>query len=436
MLNSENLKAEPIQCDVTVIGTGMAGNAAALFAASRGLSVVQVGSPGEILFASGYLDLMGIHPVEEKRLWQDPWAGIEAVSQDIPDHPFARLNKKEIQAAIDEHFSFLESSGIPYCRHKHRNVNALTPMGTLKPTYGVPRTMWAGVKALEDQSPCLLVDIQGLKGFSARQIAATLKEKWPGLRTARILFPDKDHFNELYTEHAAWALESPSTREKLSQILEPLIENSRAVGMPAIFGIRQSREIMADMEERIGVPIFEIPTMIPTITGLRLKNAFERRLPEKGVRLFTQRRVIGVKSAEGGAGFLLDVGAQQVDFNIRSKGIILASGRFMGKGLHAERKQIRETVFDLPVYQPWERSQWHSNQFLDPAGHPINRAGLEVDHLFRPLDRSGRRAFRMLFAAGSILAHQDWVRMKCGSGLAIATAYGAVNALLKLRSEA
>jgi glycerol-3-phosphate dehydrogenase subunit B len=31
-----------------------------------------------------------------------------------------------------------------------------------------------------------------------------------------------------------------------------------------------------------------------------------------------------------------------------------------------------------------------------------------------------------LFAAGSILAHQDWMRMKCGSGLAIATAYAAV----------
>jgi hypothetical protein len=32
-----------------------------------------------------------------------------------------------------------------------------------------------------------------------------------------------------------------------------------------------------------------------------------------------------------------------------------------------------------------------------------------------------------LFAAGSILAHQDWMRMKCGSGLALSTAYAAVN---------
>ena len=46
--------------------------------------------------------------------------------------------------------------------------------------------------------------------------------------------------------------------------------------------------------------------------------------------------------------------------------------------------------------------------------------------------RSDRPAFKLLFVAGSILAHQDWMRMKCGSGLAIATAYGAVNAFLKL----
>jgi len=97
--------------------------------------------------------------------------------------------------------------------------------------------------------------------------------------------------------------------------------------------------------------------MIPTITGLRLKGAFEQHLPKQGVRLFTQRRVLGVKLTDAGENFLLDVGNKQLDFNILSRGIILASGRFLGKGLHAERKQIRETIFDLPVYQPWERAK-------------------------------------------------------------------------------
>ena len=52
---------KPIKCDLCVIGTGLAGMAATLFAATRGLSVVQAGHTGEIIFASGLLDLLGVH---------------------------------------------------------------------------------------------------------------------------------------------------------------------------------------------------------------------------------------------------------------------------------------------------------------------------------------------------------------------------------------
>ncbi len=48
MSNSESIK-----CELTVVGTGIAGMASALFAANRGLSTVLVGSTGEVLFASG-----------------------------------------------------------------------------------------------------------------------------------------------------------------------------------------------------------------------------------------------------------------------------------------------------------------------------------------------------------------------------------------------
>ncbi len=68
---------------------------------------------------------------------------------------------------------------------------------------------------------------------------------------------------------------------------------------------------------------------------------------------------------------------------------------------------------------------------MDSRGHLINQAGLEIDDAFRPLDDSGGPAFETLFAAGSILAHNDWKRMKCGAGIAIATAFGAVNAFIR-----
>ena len=110
---------------------------------------------------------------------------------------------------------------------------------------------------------------------------------------------------------------------------------------------------------------------------------------------------------------------------------LVATGRFLGKGLYADRKIIREPLLNLPVYQPGIRPEWHRFDFMDARGHLINRAGLEIDDRFRPVDSSGKPVFENLFAAGSILAHQDWMRMKCGSGLAMATAFAAVHAFLE-----
>jgi glycerol-3-phosphate dehydrogenase subunit B len=57
---------------------------------------------------------------------------------------------------------------------------------------------------------------------------------------------------------------------------------------------------------------------------------------------------------------------------------------------------------------------------------------LEIDDSFRPLNNTRQPAFRTLFAAGSILAHNDWKRLKCGAGLAIASAFGAVKAFVRI----
>jgi len=51
--------------------------------------------------------------------------------------------------------------------------------------------------------------------------------------------------------------------------------------------------------------------------------------------------------------------------------------------------------------------------------------------LFRPVDEEGRPVFKRLFAAGSILAHHDWKRMKCGTGLAVVSSFKAIEAMLK-----
>ena len=416
--------------DVCIIGTGLAGLTAAMFCANRGLNCINIGQTGEINFATGFLDLLGVYPAGEKHALLDPWAGIDALVRDFPEHPYARLPKEDIQAAFKELLIFLDETGLPYLRRANQNSSVLTSLGTLKPTYCVPYTMWNGVAALENRPACLLIDIRGLKGFSARQIAAALQDKWPNLRTARVSFPDTDHLNEVYTEHMASTLILPQNREKLAQTLQPHINDAKLIGLPAILGLYRTQEVVADLENMMGVQLFEIPTIPPSVAGLRLKEAFERGLRAKGVNYLSHQRVLEVRH-QPGAYFNVDIGRTTAEKSISARAIILASGRFIGGGLHAGRKLIKETIFDLPVYQPESRADWHRREFLDVRGHLVNRAGVEVDDSFRPLNRSRQPAFNTLFAAGSLLAHNDWKRLKCGAGVAIASAFGAVKSLMR-----
>jgi len=424
-------RPETCSCDVAVIGMGMAGMAAALFAAGRDFSVIQTGLAGEISFSSGLIDVLGVHPVEEGRAWQNPWTGIEALKRAIPVHPYARVTGAEIRSALEIVLSFLEEQGLPYRTGGDRNLEMIVPTGMIKQTYALPSTMWSGTKAFREKASCLIVDFHGLTEFSSRQMSEALHEHWPGLRAGRVPFPGKNPQGVLVTgEVTATEMESRRNREELVRSLLPMVKDARYVGFPALFGMIRTTEIMSDLEQRIGLPVFEIPTFPVSVPGLRLNDAFAKGLCRKGVGRITQSRVMSVQKS--GEGFLLRVGREAQEWEIQARGVVLATGRFWGRGLVAGRERIREPLLDLPVTQPTGREEWHRSDFLDPRGHPVNRAGIETDDLFRPLGRTGRPAFDRLFAAGSILAHQDWIRMKCGSGMAIASAYGAVKGLAEV----
>jgi glycerol-3-phosphate dehydrogenase subunit B len=417
---------ETIDCELAVIGAGIAGMAAAMFASNRGISTVQIGRTGEIAFASGLIDLMGVHPLNVTSVSEDPWAAIELLAQKSPEHPYSRLGKKKILNSLNEAVEFLEQFELHYKGFGEKNSLMPTPAGTLKPTYLVPSGMWNGIQSLRDGTPSTIVGFQGLKGFSPRQMTAVLQHRWPGLQAIEISFPSASSNTEIYPEQLALRFDRPEERRLLADLLRPNIGDARAVGLPAVLGLYRSKEALEELEQALGLQVFEIPTIPPSVPGIRLKEAISSGLRRNGVRLLHQVRVLEAVPAPG-AKFHLKAGRKDPEFTIRASGVILASGRFLGGGLHAGKNGIHETIFHLPVCQPANRESWHRMNLMDPGGHPVNRAGLEVDQSFRPL-KNGGPAFVNLFAAGSILAHQDWMRMKCGSGLSIATAYGAVEA--------
>ena len=415
--------------DVAVVGAGLAGMSAAVFAANRGVRVVQVGNAGALLFSSGLLDLLGVHPTEEGRTWSDPWAGLAALRRDLPNHPYAKLDGLQVRAAFGELVAALDEAGLAYTAPGERNHEVLTGVGTAKSTYCLPRTMEAGAAALAVGDPCLLVDFDGLREYSAKAIAAAAAARWPGLRTLRLAFPRPGIAGEVYAAHIALALEERGTRERLAELVRPHVADARAVGLPAVLGIMRSSRAAADLTEALGVPVFEVPTMPTSVPGLRLKNALERAVAARGVERRVHGRVVAIERT--GDEFTLAVAATPAPVALRARAVILATGRFMGGGLQASRAGVREPLLNLHVAQPATRTDWHRTDLFDPRGHALNRAGLEVDDGFRACDARGAVLHPRLFAVGTILAHHDWARMKCGAGLAIGTAAAAVARLAR-----
>ena len=413
--------------DLMVIGSGFAGMAAALFAANRGLSVALTGSTGGIDFSTGLIDLMAVHPTQEGRCRDDPWGAREAVIKADANHPYGLVSREDTGQAIDEFCTFLAEQSLPYTGYADKNARILTPLGTTKPTFKIPLSAWGCVQAMEQKAPTLIVDFDGLKGFSGRQIIENQKQTWPGLTTATVDFPGCG--GELYPEHLAWSLADPARREELARSVTPHAQNVDCIGFPAILGLKNPMLVIEHLQELTGKKIFEIPTLPPSIAGTRLRSAFDRGLPPKGVRTFSQKMVLGVdmdRDAKGKNRFTFRLGKARPEVTVHTRYALLGSGRFLGKGLRADRTRIRETVFGLPVLQPGARTAWHRQTFFDPRGHPVNQCGLETDDCLRPLATDGIPLNPNLYAAGAILAHHDWMRMKCGAGLALATAFGAV----------
>jgi glycerol-3-phosphate dehydrogenase subunit B len=411
-----------------VIGAGMAGMAAALFAARRGIATVQAGLTGETLYASGLLDLYGVAHGSRRDLIDDPWQGINALRKNHPEHPFCKVSQDQIRSGIDALTDFLDAAGHPYTGYAHKNARLITSAGTIKRTFRVPATMWAGVKALEQKTNCLIVDVQGLRGFSAAQIVNTLKPAWPGLTAATIDMANESRLGPKYPEHLARGLHVDMARRELADAIRPQVRKAEVVGLPAILGIQDADAVCRALGRMLGVPVFEIPTMPPAISGIRLKEAFDIHIPEAGVKTFYHHTVQAIQRRSDGR-FVLEIGRTGPEATVVADNVLMATGRFLGKGLIARREGIREALLNLPVSQPKNRSCWHREQFLDPKGHAINLAGIEIDDRFRPVDTSGRPVYENLFAAGSILAHQDWIRSKSGTGLAVATAFGAIDAM-------
>lgn len=406
-----------------MIGSGIAGMVAAARAAGLGLDTVLTGSSSGFFLTSGLFDLLGVYPVESSHVLENPLTGLDQLRKQIPNHPYSKIDNKTILESLDFTAQILTSANLEYSCARNTNVNILTSAGTFKPSFLVPQTMIKGTSIMSGKKKILLADFKGLKGYSAALIAQALKRKHMDVTTVTIQVPQlTGDFNVM---RMAALFEEDAFLEMTAKQIASSARNRDILGLPAVCGIHNSSDVMKKLEKLTGLECFEIPGLPPSIPGLRLKNAFEKHILKNKVRVFNNVKV--EFTAFENEHILFKTIDEPFRTKIVAKGVILASGRFPGGGLAAQRQIIKETVFDIPVYHPQQRSLWYKLDFFSPQGHPVNRAGILTDTDFRPVDKNGQPVCEKGYAAGSILAHNDWTRLKSGAGVSCVSAFCAVN---------
>lgn len=401
-----------MRAEVVVIGAGLAGLTAAVRLAESGRKVLLISKGvGSTHLSSGTIDVLGYAPDRVR----SPAETLPGFVGEHPEHPYAKVGVEGIGAAV----AWL-SERFGYRGGLEENWLLPTAVGAIKPTALAPASMTAG--DLRSQDPVCVVGFR-LRDFHPAYCADNLRRQGIPARGVTLEVPlQRADENAVGLANAFGDAEFRATVvRRLADKLEP----GERVGFPAALGARDTAAVVGELEERLGHRVFEIPTLPPSVPGIRLHRALERALRSAGGRMAMHAEVTGVNGAEGR---VLAVRAKQgprevvhpVDW------VVLASGGFGSGGIALDsRWRASETVLGLPLTGvPAPSEARFSAEYF--AEHPISRAGVPIDDGLRPLaSEGGARVYENVLVVGATVAGAVPWREKSGDGIALATGHRA-----------
>jgi glycerol-3-phosphate dehydrogenase subunit B len=417
--------------DTVVIGAGLAGLTAALRLAEEGQRVLVVAKGvGATHLAPATIDVLGYDDGPVK----SPQRALPKFVSANSGHPYRRLSVELIRASLDWFKARLPDHG--YQGGLERNFLLPTAVGVPKPTALVPAATAAG--DLRAGGRFVFVGFRGLKDFYPAYLVENLaRAPLPGdaslFARAVELAPPLDGEGDVSSVGFARRFEQPRFRELVLRELERRLVPGEFVGFPAVLGLERAPEVRQELEDRLGHPVFEVPTLPPSVQGLRLFETMTAALRREGGRLVVGNTVTG----SGTRGGRLEAVAAETagrPLAYRARSFVLATGGFASGGLELGSSwTVRETVFDLPVTRvPAEKQTYFAPDYFDD--HAISRAGVAVDEKLRPVDGEGATVYENLHAAGATLAGAVPWREASGNGLSLATGYAAASAILESSS--
>ena len=417
--------------DTVVIGAGLAGLTAALRLAEAGQRVaVLAKGVGATHLAPPTIDVLGYAngPVDS------PARALPEFAATNPEHPYRQLSIELLRASLDWFKARLGDHG--YRGSLDENFFVPTAVGVAKPTSLLPETMAAG--DLRQGGRLVFVGLRGLKDFFPSYLADNIaRAPRPGGApvTTRVveLAPPLGAARDVSSVGFARRFEQADFRESVLTELGRNLVPGEIVGLPAVLGLGAAGEVWRELETRLGHPVFEVPTLPPSVPGIRVYETMTSALRSQGARLVIGSTVAGAETADGRLeGVVAHTAGRPLTYRARS--FVLATGGFASAGLELDTSgKVREPVFDLPVAGlPAQNEPLFEPSYFDE--HALSRVGVAVDASRRPVDGEGAPVYENLHAAGATLAGAVPWREGSGNGLSLASGYAAASAILEATS--
>jgi glycerol-3-phosphate dehydrogenase subunit B len=258
-----------------------------------------------------------------------------------------------------------------------------------------------GIDGFGDLYPSLAADNIASRGLEAEGVTVTV----PAAKRRRFLTG----------QILASMFDQEAFRREVIEAIRATGRHAPRIGFPAVLGLQRPREVLDHLSRELDAEIFEIPTVPPSIPGLRLQTIMRRAIADLGGRVVDNAEVTRVEPAGDRRLGVITEAPTRYQRHLATS-VVLATGGLLGGGIRgASDGSLTEVVAGLPLDGPSSRQDWFDRRFVGDSEHPVFRAGVRVG----PELVAGRNA--NLFVAGGLLAGADPVRELSLEGIALAT---------------
>lgn len=422
--------------DVAIIGGGLAGLTCGIALQQHGKRCVIINNgQAAIDFASGSLDLLSRMP--DGSVVENINENLTALRTALPAHPYSLLGAEKVIAKAQDFERLANALNLDLIGSSEKNHWRVTGLGSLRGAWLSPNSV-PTVQGNETfpHKRIAVLGIEGYHDFQPQLLAANLVlnpqfahcEVTSGFLNIPQLDELRQNAREFRSVNIAQLLEHKlAFNDLVSEIIESA-QGANAVLLPACFGL-ENQEFMNALRDATKLALFELPTLPPSLLGMRQRIQLRRKFESLGGLMINGDSALNAHF-EGDRVHCIKTRLLE-DEEIIADNFVLAAGSFFSKGLVSEFDKIYEPVFESDIigvegFNDKDRFSWTNHRFANPQ--PYQSAGVAINEHCQV--QKGGQFLANLYATGNVIGGFNALELGCGSGVAVVTALAVADEIL------